>query len=78
MSRGAGHVQRTIAAAFVANPAGNFTTRELAALAYPGVAIERRHTNAVIRAVPTITPALTFCRVGAKGRFGWHHVWGRT
>lgn len=78
MSRGPGHVQRTVAAAFEAEPKGRFTTRQLAALAYPGETIERRHLNAVTRAIAKVTPALTFSRVGARDRFGWHHVWGRT
>ena len=77
MSRGPGHVQRTIAAAYDAEPNRRFTTRQLAALAYPGVEIGKPQTDAVLRAIPSISPALTFCRVGAKGRFGWHHVWGR-
>jgi len=77
VSRKQGHIQRAIAAVFEASLAKNFTTRQLAALAYPGEAIERRHTNAVIRAIPSITPPLTACRVGTMGRLGWHHVWGR-
>lgn len=77
MSRGPGHVQRTIAAAFEASPSAHFTTRQLAAIAYPGVSVERRHLVAVTRAIPAITPALTFCRAGTFGRRGWFHVWGR-
>lgn len=78
-----GHVQHAIASAFEASPKAHFTTRELAALAYPGVPVERKHMVAVTRAIPTITPALTFCRVGNPSRpdfkrgLGWHHVWGR-
>jgi hypothetical protein len=77
MSRGPRRVQRAITAAFAAEPTRRFTTRELAALAYPGEEINRSRTNAVIRAVPQIEPALTFCRVGAMDRFGWLHLWGR-
>lgn len=77
MSRGPGRIQRAIAAAFDAQPTRRFTTRELAALAYPGTEIGKTQINGVLHAIPTITPALTACRVGATDRLGWHHVWGR-
>jgi len=77
MSRGPGRIQRAIAELFDAKPDGRFTTRELASHAYPGAEIGKSQIDAVLRAIPSITPAITACRVGASDRFGWHHVWGR-
>ncbi|MEO9340477.1 hypothetical protein ABFT80_23990 [Mesorhizobium sp. SB112] len=77
MSRGPGRIQRSINAAFDAAPSRRFTTRELAAFAYPGKEVGRSEMVATTRAINKITPALTFCRVPATGRLGWHHVWGR-
>lgn len=72
-----GHVQRAINAAFDAEPNRRFTIRELAALAYPNREVERQELKTVSLSVRSITPALNSCRVGAKGRMGWHNVWGR-
>lgn len=72
-----GRVKRAITEAFAASPSARFTTRELAAFAYPDRDIGKSQTDAVLRAIPSISPALSFCRVGAEGRFGWNHVWGR-
>lgn len=77
MSKGPGHVQRAIAAAFDAEPLRRLTTRELAALAYPGKDIERRHLAATNRAAAKVVPALAFCRVGDRDRLGWRYLWGR-
>jgi len=63
-----GHVQLAITAAFEAEPTRHFTTRELAARVYPGATIERKHMVAVTRVIPSIQPALTFCRVGNPDR----------
>ncbi len=73
-----GHVQRAIASAFEADPKRTFTTRELAALAYPGKEIGRIEMQSVCRAIPSIDPPIGFCRVGKFGRKGWWHAWGRT
>jgi hypothetical protein len=51
MSRGRGIVQRRIVAAFEDQPGKRFTVDELAALAYPGVAIERKHKEGVRHAL---------------------------
>jgi len=51
MSRGPGKVQTAIKAALAKQPAKGFRVSELAAIAYPGVVIERSHEVAVRRAL---------------------------
>jgi hypothetical protein len=50
MSRGPGHVQRTILAMIEAEPHGAWTTDEIARRAYPGT-IDKKHRVAVLRAL---------------------------
>lgn len=78
MSRGPGHVQRTIAAVFVAEPSRAFRVSELAELVYPGEVIEKRHTDAVDRAIRKLIPVLGLrrCRVGAPKQRSWFNSWG--
>ena len=51
MSRGPGHVQRTILAMIEAEPHGAWTTGEIARSAYHGTTIEKKHRVAVLRAL---------------------------
>ena len=78
MSKGPGRVMRAIADAFEAQPHRRFTTEELAACAYPGEPIEKRHTDAVTRAVAKIAPTLGLKKCRARPRYaaGWRNVWG--
>ncbi len=50
MSRGAGHVERAIAATFTAQPNRIYTVEQLAEVVYPVAKIEKRHRVPVIRA----------------------------
>jgi hypothetical protein len=50
MSRGLGHVQRTILAMIEADPHGAWTVEEICRRAYPGAKVEKRHRVAVLRA----------------------------
>ena len=79
MSRGLGHVQGCIVDAFEEHPRRRFTVVELAALAYPGETIQRKHKEAVRRALKKLEAELGLwkCRVGHPGAFGWRHVIGR-
>jgi hypothetical protein len=80
MSKGPGRVQSAIINTFESAPEGRFTVAQLAARAYPSVPLEKRHLNAVHAALIKLTPVLGLskCRVGALGRQGWRHVWGRS
>lgn len=79
MSKGPGRVQRAIISAFDSAPDQRFTVSEMAALVYPGAPLEKRHFDAVHRALMRLTPALNLfkCRVGLSDAFCWQHVWGR-
>lgn len=79
MSRGLGRVQRCIFEAFEQQRGRRFTVDELAALAYPGQAIQRKHKEAVRRALQRLEPELGLlkCRVGFLRVSGWRHVIGR-
>ena len=64
MSKGPGHVERTIEAAFTASPSATFTVEDLCAVAYPGVnRVEKKHRVAVLRAADKAA-----ARVGWRGR----------
>jgi hypothetical protein len=56
MSRGPGHIARAIAEHLAAHPSGKFTIGALAAIAYPGVPIEKKHRVATARAVNKVAP----------------------
>jgi hypothetical protein len=56
MSRGPGHVARAIAEHLAAHPSQEFTIGELAAIAYPGALIEKKHRVAAARAVNKLAP----------------------
>lgn len=73
-----GRVKRAIAAAFEIDPARRATVAELAAIAYPGALIEKRHLDATDRALRSLAPALglTRCRIGSPETGGWHNLWG--
>jgi len=75
MSRGPGKIQKRIVAAFASDPDRIFTYRELAAIAYPGQAIDRAKLEAVRRAASRLAAdiGITKCRVALPGQFGWHH-----
>ena len=79
---GTGRIQRVIAAAFDAEPNRRFTTRQLAALAFPDQPIGAVEMHTINRALHNLTGTLGLARsrigtaAGASGR-GWHHVWGK-
>src|SRR5579872_2150128 len=54
MSRGPGRIERAIRTLFDANPELAFVTEELCEHCYPGVAVEKRHQVAVLRAARSI------------------------
>ncbi len=56
MSRGPGHLATAIAGHLAAHPSREFTIGELAAIAYPGVPIEKKHRVAAARAVKKLAP----------------------
>jgi hypothetical protein len=61
MSKGPGHIERAIAAAFVAQPQGLFGTDELARICYPGLTwIEKKHRVAVIRAATKVAQRMSW------------------
>jgi hypothetical protein len=69
MSRGPGHAQRAVLAAFEGNPSRSFSAGDLARLAYPDApAIERRHRVAVIRAADAASWRLDWTALRSKGR----------
>jgi hypothetical protein len=78
MSRGLGRVQRSIIEVFEKEPGRRFTIAELSALAYPGETIERKHREAVRRALKRLEPELGLhkFRVGFLRVSGWRHVIG--
>jgi hypothetical protein len=52
MSRGPGHVQRNIEAAFAGSPDCAFTIEDLALIVYPGLTeIKNKHRVAIVRAI---------------------------
>lgn len=73
-----GRVKRAVVAAFEAQPRRWFTTAQLAAIAYPGLVIEKRHLDATDRAIRSVAPTLGLvrCRVGTPKTGGWHNSWG--
>jgi hypothetical protein len=77
MSRGYGRIQREIISTFTSNPGKRFTHEALARIVYPGVEIEKHHTDAINRAVLKIAPVLGLERVraGAAKSRGWHATW---
>lgn len=79
MSRGLGRVQRCIAEAFEVEPSKRFTVEELAKLAFPGETIERKHREAVRRALKRLEPELSLqkYRAGVLRVSGWRYVIGR-
>lgn len=79
MSRGLGRVQRCIVEAFESQPTRRFTVDELAALAYSGETIQRKHKEAVRRALKRLQPELGLhkYRAGFLRVSGWRHVIGR-
>lgn len=78
MSKGRGHIQRAIAAAFAAEPDRSFRVFALAELAYPGETIDKRHTDAVDRALRKLRPVLGLwrCRARLQNETSWHNCWG--
>jgi hypothetical protein len=59
MSRGPGHVERTVEALFTSNPTSTYSTSELVAAVYPGVnRAEKKHRVAVLRAATKIAKRL--------------------
>lgn len=77
MSKGPGRVQRAIIAAFEAHPDRAFPVTELATLAYCDRPIEKRHTDAVDRALRSLADdlGLRTCRARRHGGWGWRNVW---
>jgi hypothetical protein len=59
VSRGAGHVERAVAAAFEANPDDTFTISELAVFVYPGLnRVEKKHRVAIRRAAYAVAAGM--------------------
>jgi len=79
VSRGLGRVQRCVAEAFEAQPNRRFTVEELAKLAFPGETIQRKHREAVRRALRRLEPELGLqkYRAGVLRVSGWRYVIGR-
>jgi len=80
MSRGPGHVQCGIAAAFAEEPNRAFRVCELAAIVYAGEPIAKRHLNTVDRALRRLAPQIGLIplrsRITAKKR-PWANKWVR-
>lgn len=79
MSRGPGHIQRSVTALFDAEPQRRASTEELAAHVY-GPNPRRSQINNLTRCLRTHADdmGLAKCRVGKPGkRGGWHHVFGK-
>jgi hypothetical protein len=74
MSKGPGKTMRVIAETTGAHPARRYTLAELAALAYPGAAIERSHLVAVSRAVRCLEAAKRVSFGSVKPIGATHHV----
>jgi hypothetical protein len=66
MSRGLGHVQRTILAMIEAEPHGALTVEEICPRIYPTEAVEKKHRVAVLRAVR---------RMKLPGTWKVRHAW---
>ena len=77
MSRGPGIVQRRLIAALQNEPTRRFTVEQLAAIAFPGEQIERKHAVSVRRALKNL-PGLDLesCRAGKPRGHGWRYVVG--
>jgi hypothetical protein len=59
MSRGPGHIERTVAALFTSHPTATFSTSELVEAVYPGRnRIEKKHRVAVLRAATKLAERL--------------------
>jgi hypothetical protein len=59
MSKGPGHIERTVAALFTNNPTSTYSTSELVAAVYPGRnRIEKKHRVAVLRAATKVAERL--------------------
>jgi hypothetical protein len=56
MSRGPGHLATAITEHLAAHPSREFTIGELAAIAYPGAPIEKKHRVATARALKKLAP----------------------
>ncbi|HZZ63767.1 MAG TPA: hypothetical protein VFE63_21825 [Roseiarcus sp.] len=80
MSRGPGIVQRRLIAAFQSEPTRHFTVEQLAAIAFPGEPIERKHAVSVRRALKRLQklPGLDLhvIRAGAARTHGWRYFVG--
>ena len=77
MSRGPGHVEKTLRELFANNPTDAFTTEELVAAAYPGVnRIEKKHRVSVLRATRRIVETVPELASSAGGfaRRALHHA----
>jgi hypothetical protein len=61
-------IERVIAAAFAARPEKAFSLDELAALAFPETAIERKHRAAVLRCANQVAHQLDWVRMQRPGR----------
>ncbi|HMD61980.1 MAG TPA: hypothetical protein VKG78_11135 [Opitutaceae bacterium] len=59
MSREPGIVQRWLIATFLSGPTRRFTVEQLAAIAFPGEQIDRKHAMSVRRALKNL-PASIF------------------
>ena len=78
MSKGPGKVQRAIIETYREMPSARLTVIQLAKMVYPQSAIEKRHTDAVHRALLKLEPeiGLKRCRCRLPNSLGWRHVWG--
>ena len=64
MSRGPGHIERAIAAAFTAMPSAVFTVADLGPISYSGLnRVEKRHRVAIIRAADKVASRLWWAKL---------------
>ena len=65
-------MQRRLIAAFQSEPTRSFTVEHLAAIAYPGEQIERKHAASVRRALKNLPGLdLFFMTANKPGTHGW-------
>ena len=76
MSRGFGRVQEALIHKFADHP-GPYSIYDLAAAVYPGAEIQKRHKDAVNRAVLKLAPVLGLrqTRMGMPRTGGWKSGW---
>ena len=59
MSKGPGHIDRTVTALFTKHPTSTYSTSELVAAVYPGIdVVEKKHRVAVLRTATKVAKRL--------------------